>query len=411
MLTMSKTAPAGPQRESHMPAQAGLRLPVRVMHVMYSLRPGGMELGVAKLVNGLDPSAIESTICSTTPGGDLKPLIAPGVPVFELNRRQGNDPKLVWDLYRLFQRTQPDVVHTHAWGTLVEGLTAARLARVPAVVHGEHGTLQLRTHQRWVQRRAWAAADRVLSVSSRLAERIARETKFPLERITTIRNGVDISRFGRVSRGFARKVLDLHGERVAVTVGRLVPVKDHMTLLESMAISRRRNVDAVLAIAGDGPLRSALEARASALGLSGSVRFLGHRPDVEIVLAAADVFVMSSESEGLSNTVLEAMASALPVAATRVGGTDEMVLDGCTGLLVDPHSPEALAAALSTLFENPDRARAMGAAGRARAESEFSLPGMIRRYETLYRETMTNTPRLRVERHTSLAGIEQSGAA
>jgi glycosyltransferase involved in cell wall biosynthesis len=262
-----------------------------------------------------------------------------------------------------------------------------------------------------VQRRAWAAADRVLSVSSRLAERIARETKFPLERITTIRNGVDISRFGRVSRGFARKVLDLHGERVAVTVGRLVPVKDHMTLLESMAISRRRNVDAVLAIAGDGPLRSALEARASALGLSGSVRFLGHRPDVEIVLAAADVFVMSSESEGLSNTVLEAMASALPVAATRVGGTDEMVLDGCTGLLVDPHSPEALAAALSTLFENPDRARAMGAAGRARAESEFSLPGMIRRYETLYRETMTNTPRLRVERHTSLAGIEQSGAA
>src|SRR5690606_38208675 len=122
---------------------------------------------------------------------------APDVPVFELQRRPGNDLRFVRDLYRLFRRERPHVVHTHAWGTLLEGLVAARLARVPFIVHGEHGTLQLRGYQRRLQRAAWSRVDRVLSVSSRLAERMAAETGFPADRIMTLRNGVDLSRFGR----------------------------------------------------------------------------------------------------------------------------------------------------------------------------------------------------------------------
>src|SRR4051794_1288442 len=149
------------------------------MHVVYGLRPGGMELGVVKLANGLDPTRVESAICSTTPAGVLKNLVKASVPVFELNRRPGTDPALVWGLYRLFRRERPHVVHTHGWGTLVEGVMAARLARVAAVVHGEHGTLQLRGYQRPVQRHVWSAADRVLCVSSRLAERMTAETGFP----------------------------------------------------------------------------------------------------------------------------------------------------------------------------------------------------------------------------------------
>ena len=101
---------------------------VRVMHIVFSLQPGGMEFGVVKLVNGLNPSRVRSAICSTRPSGALKVLVSKDVPVFDLNRRDGNDIRLVWNLYRLFRRERPDVVHTHGWGTLLEGVLAARLA-------------------------------------------------------------------------------------------------------------------------------------------------------------------------------------------------------------------------------------------------------------------------------------------
>jgi sugar transferase (PEP-CTERM/EpsH1 system associated) len=361
-------------------AQGG---PVRVMHVVYTLRTGGMEMGVVKLVNGLDPSRVQSSICSTTPAGEIKALVNPQVPVFELARRAGNDVKVVRDMYRLFRRERPHIVHTHAWGTLLEGLVAARAARVPVVIHGEHGTLQLRPHQRWLQRLGWASADRVLSVSSRLAERMAHETGFPPRRITTIRNGVSLGKFQPASRDGARRLLQLPEQRLVVgTVGRLVPVKDQASLVEAVAGLERSGLGVTLAIAGDGPERAALEARARQLGVD--LRLLGYRPDVEQVLAALDVFVLSSVSEGLSNTILEAMASGRPVVATRVGGAEEMIEDGVTGVLVPASDPAALSAALRRVLTSADAGAAMGAAARARVEAEFTLDGMMQRYDALY---------------------------
>jgi sugar transferase (PEP-CTERM/EpsH1 system associated) len=355
------------------------------MHIVFSLQPGGMEFGVVKLVNGLNPLRVQSAICSTRPSGALKHLVSPGIPIFDLNRREGNDIRIVWELHRLFRRERPDVVHTHGWGTLLEGILAARLAGVPSVVHGEHGTLQVKPHQRWLQRRAWLSADRVLSVSSRLAERMAAEMKLSVARITTIRNGVDLSRFNPGHRAAARVVLGLPDEALVLgTVGRLVPVKDHATLLEAVALLKRDGVDATLVVSGDGPLREAFLARAAALGIQNQVRLLGYRKDVEVVLAALDVFVLSSVSEGLSNTILEAMATGLPVVATRVGGADELVRDGETGLLVAPGSPHGMAAALGQLAADRRRRPAMGAAGRVRAETEFALSTMVQRYEALY---------------------------
>ncbi len=357
---------------------------VRVMHIVYSLQPGGMEFGVVKLVNGLDRRRIGSSICSTRPG-ELKALVAAGIPVFELQRRDGNDLRLLWQLYRLFRRERPDVVHTHGWGTLFEGLTAARLAHVPVVVHGEHGTLQLHGHRRWLQRGGWSWANQVLSVSSRLSERMAGETGFPLQSIQTIRNGVDLMRFGRTGRAAARVTLGLGDDDVVIgTVGRLVPVKDHVSLVEAVAHLRPEGIEPTLVIAGDGPLRQEIVQRAAAWGVGRQVRLLGHRPDVETVLAALDVFVLSSISEGLPNTVLEAMATGLPVVATRVGGTDEVVEDGVTGVLVPPRSPEALGGAIARIIRDGALRGAMGAAARRRVETEFALADTVRRYEALY---------------------------
>ena len=357
--------------------------PVRVMHVVYTLRTGGMEMGVVKLVNGLDPLRVRSSICSTTPASaEIKALVQPMVPVFELSRRAGNDVQVVRDLYRLFRRERPHVVHTHAWGTLLEGLVAARAARVPVVVHGEHGTLQLRGYQRWLQRLGWSAADRVLSVSSKLAERMAAATGFDARRITMIRNGVHLDRFQPADRAAARRALGIPDGLVVGTVGRLVPVKDHATLVDAVAELRRSGVVTTLVIAGDGPERGALEMRAAAAGVD--LRLLGYRSDVERVLGALDVFVLSSVSEGLSNTILEAMAAARPVVATRVGGAEEMIDDGRTGVLVPPSDPGAMAAALRRLLGAGDAGAAMGTAARRRVEAEFTLAGMMHRYEQLY---------------------------
>jgi sugar transferase (PEP-CTERM/EpsH1 system associated) len=379
--------------EPKLAAHAGLRAvphadvegTVRVMHVVFNLLPGGMELGVIKLVNGLDRTRVRSAICSTRPAGSIKTLVAVDTPVYELRRRNGNDPALVWRLYNLFRRVQPHVVHTHGWGTLVEGIVAARLARVPAIVHGEHGTLQLRTYQRWIQRHGWAKADRVLSVSSRLAERMSAETGFPLSRIETIRNGVEMARFGRITRAEARMSLGLPSDVLVIgTAGRLVPVKDHASLLNAVHRLQQWGLRPTLLVAGDGPLRGSLAEQAAALGIAQQVNLLGHRSDIETILAALDLFVLSSTSEGLPNTVLEAMATGVPVVATRVGGVDELVEDGSTGLLVKSGDSDALAHALADLLRAPARRAEMAASARRRMETEFDIREMIRKYEALY---------------------------
>ena len=361
---------------------------LHVMHVVHSLHPGGMEFGVVRVVNGLDAMGIVSSICSTAPADpELKALVVRRVRIFELSRRPGNDPRLVWTLFRLMRKERPDVVHTHGWGTLLEGLVAARLAAVPFIVHGEHGTLQLKPYQRRLQRTAWGRVNRVLSVSSRLAERMSRETGFPPDRIRTLPNGVDLSRFGRIGRGEARSALNLPADALIVgTVGRLVAVKDQASLLDAVATLRRRGLPVTTVIAGDGPLRGELERRAARLDIATHVCFLGHRTDVETVLAAMDVFVLPSVSEGMSNTILEAMAAGLPVVATRVGGADELVVAGETGLLVPPGSSEQLATALAAVLGDADLRRSMAGAARKRAASEFSLESSILAYKHLYEE-------------------------
>jgi L-malate glycosyltransferase len=359
---------------------------VKVMHVMFALQPGGMELGVVKVVNGLNPQRVTSSICSTRPAvPGVKALVSPAVPVFELQRRDGNDPRLVRDLYRLFRREQPDIVHTHAWGTLVEGIVAARLARVPVVVHGEHGTLQLRWYQRTLQRWVWGMATQVLSVSRKLTDRMTATTGFAAERILTIQNGVDLARFSPSLRDAGREALGISPDTLVIgTAGRLVPVKDHANLIDALGRLRTRGVRFTALIAGDGPLRRALEEQIASLAMSGCVHLLGPRPDIDRVMASLDIFVLPSRSEGMSNTILEAMASGVPVVATNVGGAEELVDDGRTGRLVPREDPAALSVALTELANDPDRRRGMGLAALQKAGIEFSLARMLRDYETLY---------------------------
>lgn len=371
----------------HATAFRSVHEPVRVLHLVPRLMLGGMEQGVVKLLNGLEPERIVSGVCSFGPTDSITERLRPGISVHVLERRDGNDPKLAWQLIRLLRREKPHVVHSHSWGTLCEGYLATRLARIPHFVHGEHGTMELRPRNIRVQRWVWNRADRVLSVSSALADRMSRHVGVASSRVQVIRNGADLDKFGTVPRSAARLSLGISDDEFVVgTVGRLVPVKAHDTLLAALAHLKSMRVRCVAVIAGDGPLRDELEARVDDLGLRPMVRFLGTRNDIDRVLAALDVFALTSLSEGLPNTVLEAMAAGLPVISTDVGGVRELVDHDRTGLLVPSQDARAIADALAMFAGDPERRRRMGAEGLRKARADFALRRMLHDYERLYLE-------------------------
>jgi sugar transferase (PEP-CTERM/EpsH1 system associated) len=362
------------------------RRPVRVMHLVFELSVGGMEVGVVKIANRLDFQRVATSICTFRRPDHLKDELRSEVALFELNRTaEGNDPGVIWALAKLMRREEPDVLHTHGWGTLVEGVIAARLARVPVVVHGEHGTMETRPRNLWLQRVIWKRLDAVLSVSSRLTATLAATIGFPEQRITTIRNGVDTRRFTPARRQEARRALGVSDRELVIgTVGRLLPVKDQRTFIAALGHLKARDLPFRAFIAGDGPLRDELEAVSRELALTEQLTFLGQRADVEALLPGFDVFVLSSESEGLSNVILEAMAAGVPVVATDVGGASELIADDSTGILVPAKNPAVMGDALADLAQHPSRRTDMAARSRERAEREFSLDRMIGDYERFY---------------------------
>jgi sugar transferase (PEP-CTERM/EpsH1 system associated) len=361
---------------------------LRVMHVVQKLGFGGAEVGVLKVVNGLQAKGLSTAICSLRPPSALEDQLAPGVKLFQLGQQRGNSLRTVWRLCRTLVEERPHIIHTHSWSTLCEGLLAARLARVPVFVHGEHGTLDIRPRTVAIQRWAWRHADAVLSVSSRLAEKMAAQVGFPLDRIRVIRNGVDVERFRPRSKSLLRARLGLAPDALVVgTIGRFVPVKDQRSLINAIALLRADGVDCSAVLVGDGPLREELQRLAAGHGVASHVHFLGERRDVHEIIPAFDVFALVSVSEGMSNTTMEAMASGVPVVATRVGGADEIVVDGTTGRLVPASNPQALVAALKALLNDERLRTAYGLAARERMEREFSLTRMIGDYEAFYRES------------------------
>jgi sugar transferase (PEP-CTERM/EpsH1 system associated) len=290
---------------------------------------------------------------------------------------------------RVFRALRPDIVHTRNW-TCIDAILGARLAGVPHVVHGEHGreaadpTGANRLRRR-VRRVLAPLVSQFVTVSRDLNRWLVEDVRIPARKVRTIYNGVDADRFAPGDREAAQRALDIPaGWGVVGTVGRLDPVKDQAGLIRAFAVASAQR-PSVLLIVGDGPLRVELEALGRGLGLDDRVRLLGDRQDVAQILRALDCFVLPSVGEGISNAILEAMATALPVVATRVGGNVELVEDGETGLLVEVGQPEALVRALECYLGDAGIARKHGAAARARVEREFGLARMLTGYGDLYR--------------------------
>jgi glycosyltransferase involved in cell wall biosynthesis len=365
--------------------------PWRVCHLSVNLATGGLERLLVEFARHHDRSQFELTFVATDAGGRPAEEIADqGCQVLVQGGRLRGRLRRILGLARLFRAGQFDVIHTHNAFPHIYGVPAARLAGVPVVLQTRHGPRFGRgLLARWQYRLACRLGSRVVAVSDDAARIFRMEEGLPAGKLVRIWNGIDLSRFPcRESAGVPR----------AITVARLSAEKDIATMIHAAARVAQQVPGFELQIVGDGPQRPELEAQARALGLAGVVRFLGERNDVAALLSQAGFYVSSSLIEGISLTLLEAMAVGLPVVATSVGGNPEVVVDGQTGWLVPPQDPEHLAAAMLKALAAQASWSQLGRRGRQRVEDRFDVVRMVRDYEALY------------TRELCLAGASRGGA-
>lgn len=361
----------------------------RLLFVVTLAEVGGAQTYVRQLL----PAAREAFDVTVAAHGEgplrdgAAELGVPFVPLRHVRRALSpvHDPLGLLELVRLFRRLRPDVVHLNSSKAGILGRVAARLAGVPVCVFTAHG---------WAfnaaggtSARVYRAADRVVAgladciVCVCEADRragIAAGTCSE-ERSVVIRNAIE--------PGAAPSRDEPGGPPVEiVSVGRLAEQKDYATLVSALALLPAGS--ARLRVLGEGPLRPALEAQVAELRLGEAVDLHGEVADVRPHLERAEVFALTSRWEGLPISVLEAMAAALPVVASRIDGLPEAVADGETGLLVPPQDPEAAAAALERLVADAGLRRRLGSAGRRRVEELFSLPGWQDAHLALYRRLL-----------------------
>jgi len=385
-------------------------MPDRPLHILElrSVRGtgGGPEKTILVGAARSDPGRFRVTVCYIRDerdtvyaldrlAGDL------GVDYVEVLERHSFDRRIWPALRRLVRERRIDIVHGHDYKTNLLAFLLARAERVVPLgtAHGWTGQSSRETRlyypaERWLLGRF----PRVIAVSSEIADRLV-EAGARRDRITTVLNGIDTETFRRDSSraGPARLSLRLPPSTAIVgSVGRLERQKRFDLLIDAVARLRQRQRDVTLVIAGDGSLAATLRAHARARGLADASVFAGHRTDVVDVLHAFDLFAQSSEYEGTPNCVLEAMAVGAPVVATTVGGTAELIDDGVHGLLVPPHDPEALAAALAAALDDPAATARRAAAARLRIEQELSFDVRMRKVEQIYEaladDRRRNTP-------------------
>lgn len=366
---------------------------LRVLHVLSCVGMGGTEHGMLKIVRGLGHAEFEHQICSMR-GVDEDFARQMNVPV-RVSSVGSGEPGFQFPLFklaRLMKEFRPHIVHTRNFGAL-EAIAAARLAGVPVAIHSEHGYeleilggLPLR--RRLLCGALYRMADQVFTVTRDLKNYHSTQSRLASSKFRVIYNGVDTEIFGpRPEQAPAlRREIAIPADRIVIgSVGRLVPIKDYKTLLHAAEILVREGKNVHVMLVGSGPELPKLQSQAAAsTELAGRVSFVPASNRVADLLNAMDVFVLPSISEGMSNTILEAMATGLPLVVSRAGGNPEMVDNGSVGALFDPRDVKTLADHLSHLADDSSLRREYGQAARRRAVDQFSLSGIVRAYHDMY---------------------------
>ena len=374
---------------------------IRVLHVITRLVIGGAQENTLLTVGRLDRERYEVTLASgptTGPEGSLEDRL-PAMSAFEripgLVRRPHpvQDAAALARLYALMRRDRYQIVHTHTTKAGILGRMAARLARVPVVLHTPHGhafhdyldgtgSAALRRLERWLAR----LTDQIVCLTAAERDDHLRLGIGHPEQFEVIHSGVDVERFrsARPDAAVKRRQLGLPPTGPLVgCVARLVRVKGVHHLLEAVPRIRAAVPGATVVYVGDGPLRPELERRADLLGLNGGVAFLGVRRDVAEIMPLFDLVVLPSLNEGMGKAAVEAMAAGRPVVGSRISGIQDVVRDGETGFLVPPGDPDGLARAIIRCLANPALGRTMGRQGQAQAGA-YGIDTMMAKIDRLY---------------------------
>jgi glycosyltransferase involved in cell wall biosynthesis len=353
---------------------------MRIAELVNNLEIGGAERMVVDLARGLKVRGHEVTIfCLRAAGPLLEPALNGGIEVIALNKRSALSVHAVTSMARSLRERRIDVVLTHNPLVHHYGTAAARIARVPAVVNTFHGPGNLAGFGKTqaIFDITCLASDRVVACCEAVGAHLRRVTTVAKRQLAVIPNGIPLEKFTSISPSRQRK------GTVFGAVGRLAAVKDHGTLLRAFALAAESLPDITLELLGDGPLMGALKANAQGLGIRDKVVFHGATLDVAAFLAHIDVFAVTSLSEGLPLTLIEAMAAGLPVVATAVGAIPEIVSEAGNGWLCNPGEPDELAQALLSAARCDSR-RERGLRGRRYAMQHNSAEVMTKAYETLF---------------------------
>ena len=350
---------------------------IRVLYCIESMLHGGTEKQLAELITRIDRADVEPFLCTLRPS--RMDLAALNVPVLELGFRSFRSPRTLaaaWQLRRFVRAHGIDVVHTFFQDPTLLAAIATTGQRVKRIVSfRDLGFWRTPAKVRQMHA-AYPRFDGFLANAHAIARQIHRLDGIPLERIAVIPNGVDVV-----------ETVEAPPESgpVAVTVANLDrPVKRVDLFLSAAAIVAGALPDAKFVVVGDGPMRPELEAHAEALGIGARVEFTGSVANARDIIRGASVGVVPSDSEGLSNAILEYMAAGIPAVARDVGGNNELIVNGSTGYLVDSGEPAPIAGAMMAIMRSPSTARELGARARERARTEFSFEAMLRRHVRYY---------------------------
>jgi sugar transferase (PEP-CTERM/EpsH1 system associated) len=370
--------------------------PPLVVHVIHELAVGGLENGLVNLINHIPADRYRHAIVCLKGYSDFaKRIKRDDVEIIALNKREGNDFGMYLRLYRTLRRLRPDIVHTRNLGTM-EGQVVAAAAGARARVHGEHGRDIFDLHgtnrkYKLLRKAIKPFVHQFIAVSQDLERWLSDTVGVARERISQIYSGVDSMRFhprtGPRTDIAPPGFLDADSILVG-SVGRMAAVKDYPNLVRAFLLLLEREPAARsrlrLLIVGDGVDRQKCMNMLQQAGVAELGWFPGERSDIAELMREMDIFVLPSLGEGISNTILEAMCSGLPVVATRVGGNLELVKEGVTGKLVPPATPEALADALLDYYRNPSMLCDHGEAARRQIEETFTMQAMTRGYVDVY---------------------------